>query len=960
MRKSIVLTSVQVFLFWGILFAPAGFAQQRSVELTAPPARSAFPGEIVTLVFLAKNRGTLNDIYDFRLDASQGLQLVSATSPASVPAGMQEPIFVSFFVLPDASASDAFVTLEATSRGDPTVKTSARAQITIQAVTGVDVRPPAAQEVEMGTEAILPFVVVNRGNIIDTFRLEATSRRAFPTTVEPSLVALLPGASRSVLVTVKVPVNADPGPEAITLMATSLSRSGVGGKGTAVLTILPPLPEKVPTDLSLKSPTEMGFAINFDPTDNKITPQFSLLTDASLPGDQGFSVRFKISLEAETLGQNVQEFAYTSRVGSYALQLQLGDISQLPLQDVALPTRGLEFSVTDLAAFSATFADMKQLAYGLSLFGPMGIRAGFAHLLINAPSIHNVVGARFESSVMEAEGAVDQTPSALLHMITVRVAPQWDNLTPGFEFSRVEPNFPSAQVPADTQTWSLFADARLGAFSLRALISGSHTDLFNDPLVQAISTLTFQVALTVDNLFPGLPTSFFELMSVAQHGDEPPPLSTNQRVLTAMFSDLSGPIAYSVTVTDTAFSDNIASVGTHTSQLHTFVTARRLLGIEGLAISVSVSGNLKTDISSRAVLEQSLNMITALSFSMPGVSVSLGVGLDNGAPVEENSLFFSRGMFDFSLSTSFKVPSSVGISAEMRTRFALPFESILVRGRVEGFIFIDQNGNSQRDPNESGVAGALLRINDQLARTDEQGFFRFPPLEPGTYRLEISRLPVGLIPQIALPLNVAVAVGQVVSANIPVKTVAIIGGRVFNDANRNGKADLSETGVAGVRVVASGPITVEARTNNDGQYALQVDPGTYTINLDPTTLPRRFAATTPASVTVAVQVGQRANVDFGVAEAPRPVLVAPTAEFTFTPTQPHVGERVVFDASASQAVDGEIVSYEWDFDGDGQTDETGRIVEHIFRTAGDFTVRLTVMDSHEQKNSVTQVVPVQP
>ncbi|MDR9451713.1 MAG: PKD domain-containing protein, partial [Acidimicrobiia bacterium] len=55
------------------------------------------------------------------------------------------------------------------------------------------------------------------------------------------------------------------------------------------------------------------------------------------------------------------------------------------------------------------------------------------------------------------------------------------------------------------------------------------------------------------------------------------------------------------------------------------------------------------------------------------------------------------------------------------------------------------------------------------------------------------------------------------------------------------------------------------------------------------------------------------------------------------------GEIITFDGSGSTDSDGTIVSYEWTF-GDGGTG-TGVSPTHIYATAGDWTVTLTVTDN---------------
>jgi PKD repeat protein len=83
----------------------------------------------------------------------------------------------------------------------------------------------------------------------------------------------------------------------------------------------------------------------------------------------------------------------------------------------------------------------------------------------------------------------------------------------------------------------------------------------------------------------------------------------------------------------------------------------------------------------------------------------------------------------------------------------------------------------------------------------------------------------------------------------------------------------------------------------------------------------------------------------------------PTAQFTFSPATPAVGESITFDASASHAASGrQIVSYEWDF-GDGNTD-TGVITVYAYAAPGSYTVTLTVTDDKGATASARQTVTV--
>jgi len=86
-----------------------------------------------------------------------------------------------------------------------------------------------------------------------------------------------------------------------------------------------------------------------------------------------------------------------------------------------------------------------------------------------------------------------------------------------------------------------------------------------------------------------------------------------------------------------------------------------------------------------------------------------------------------------------------------------------------------------------------------------------------------------------------------------------------------------------------------------------------------------------------------------------PFLAPPIATFTMTPEQPVVGETITF-TSISEDLDGTIVKYAWDF-GDGNKG-TGANITQIYTLAGDYTVRLTVVDDHGISSSNTTTLTV--
>ncbi|MDH6181902.1 sugar phosphate isomerase/epimerase/putative cell wall-binding protein/glucose/arabinose dehydrogenase [Microbacteriaceae bacterium SG_E_30_P1] len=72
---------------------------------------------------------------------------------------------------------------------------------------------------------------------------------------------------------------------------------------------------------------------------------------------------------------------------------------------------------------------------------------------------------------------------------------------------------------------------------------------------------------------------------------------------------------------------------------------------------------------------------------------------------------------------------------------------------------------------------------------------------------------------------------------------------------------------------------------------------------------------------------------------------SPQASFTATPSSSSAAPlEVTFDAGASTDPDGDSLTYEWDFDGDGSFDAEGVTASHTYTELGAYTARLRVAD----------------
>ncbi len=88
------------------------------------------------------------------------------------------------------------------------------------------------------------------------------------------------------------------------------------------------------------------------------------------------------------------------------------------------------------------------------------------------------------------------------------------------------------------------------------------------------------------------------------------------------------------------------------------------------------------------------------------------------------------------------------------------------------------------------------------------------------------------------------------------------------------------------------------------------------------------------------------------------VRTPPKAAFAYIPVAPRVGDSVSLNASGSYDLDGSILAYTWNF-GDGNTTTiTSKIITHIYKTFGNYSVVLNVTDNHSLCDSTSLTLTV--
>gem|GEM_PF-3299253 len=223
------------------------------------------------------------------------------------------------------------------------------------------------------------------------------------------------------------------------------------------------------------------------------------------------------------------------------------------------------------------------------------------------------------------------------------------------------------------------------------------------------------------------------------------------------------------------------------------------------------------------------------------------------------------------------------LGLSLTKRFALPIPGIQAYALVEGVAYIDLNSNGVWDDDDLPVPGVVMKVDTIRARTNEEGRYAFPPLEPGPYTLIVESIPGGLECVTPMPIEIDVSPDETLWIAVQLAEVSSAFGRV--QVSPDGKtSELGGTGVPGVVVVAVGQEgSYRTVTNSEGAYYLQVPPGDYSLTLDVRSLPPRYTLTTASHVKVSLSKGERQQVHFGIAPRAREIVFTSGASASTPP-----------------------------------------------------------------------------
>lgn len=230
--------------------------------------------------------------------------------------------------------------------------------------------------------------------------------------------------------------------------------------------------------------------------------------------------------------------------------------------------------------------------------------------------------------------------------------------------------------------------------------------------------------------------------------------------------------------------------------------------------------------------------------------------------------------------------------APVRILGKIPGETVLGIGAIEGYIFADTNQNMILDAQDKGIPGIRVSLEDQsFISSDENGKYRFSNVAEGRHIVTIEHRKIPAHFYIISPkqMEITVISRKTQKADFIFVQGSHLSGKIFDDADRNGKFDTEEKGLPNILILLK-PLETKANeasrylqgmvlntyTDSKGNYVFDnIFPGEYEILIDEKSLPEGRIMKAQHPEKIILQPGQKIeNKDFSV--VPKPIRIRRT------------------------------------------------------------------------------------
>ncbi|MFW6111902.1 MAG: PKD domain-containing protein, partial [Candidatus Bipolaricaulota bacterium] len=930
------------------------------------------PGDFVSLVFSVSNESGEEKEVEFELGVPDGWAPMGTPSTRTISSGERDTIFVTVQIPSTAKAGDYSIDLGASYNQDTFTGT---ANVVVAEIKGVSITTPREKSTARNTSLSYSFTVKNTGNVTDTFVIEADSGHDWVSEVSPESLHLFPGSSKEVEVVLSVPEDAEPGRDSLRVTVISERDDDISGETLVFTRVLPPSPQAVEGELYAILPARIEGNFDRSPSGQEQSGRLNLIADGEL-GRGSLYFNFGLSDLYSESGVEFKDLDYEE--DNY--EVHLGNVGTVFSEFLSMYGRGIHLELSE-GNFGLSLIDLSEDF--TTSGGSLSYEREGVYLSANLVSRKTVddeidftesfLGRFTEYEGGELEIEAGYTPSGGKYGGAYRAYAEAsiEPLRLEGETFFIGPRFGGSS--SGNKGFRLSESSTGEAYRQNIDYSHYYRTLTDVQTKSTLLTDRLYGDLTLDllraaNMQSGAGTErqfrLFGSVSFTNRRDtEPvPTLDENRQVFRGSVFYSFENIEFSLGAVEILRTNNL-SEETYESFSLDQEFGFTYEGIEFAAgFSSNMTQNLTTDksvsTSGKSYFELATTGAPYLSFSVTNKEGSLDF--------EATSTLNPTKDLEFSLSADTAIREngvSLTGSLDFTYEYDLPLKFIITKGRVDGYVFVDENNDGVKGESEEGVTGLVLSIENTKVATGENGYFKFPTFIPGTYELDIEKLPSKYGMETELPKQVEIQKGQTSYVEIPVTELSEVKVMVYEDVNQDGERKAGEEGIGGVGVTLKGE-GVEKRsfTKSNGEVNFRgLTPGSYALVIDQETLPPRSEITTEnAEIEFSLAGGETREVEVGSYQRPKKIIFGkpPEADFGYIPETPAIGAIVSFSGGLSVDADGKITKYEWDFQGDGEVDETGKIVSHRYEEPGSYDVTLRVTDDDGNTASVTKAIEV--
>jgi len=889
-----------------------------TVELSSAPERSVIPKGLLTSIFIVKNTGRSQDIYDLKALLPPGWNLVSSLNPIQLLQGESKTVTLTVLTPQTALTGVPFeISLIALSQKDPNVTSKVSMKVSIFPHARIKVLGPQDSGQELkgipGQGISYKFTVINLGNGLDKIQISAISAHGEKVDLSKDILDLGVGGQEEVTATIHIPMDVSPGTKHVLFFKaiSTVLEKDIFGESKVYTSILD---RKIKKEEGMyKSlPSQVTFYVSGLGAGRDIVPQVSFNTRGNITDKNWIDFNYEgpyYKNKENYRGLSDEKISLDSGGEHWGVGLGDTSVSLSELTVSSLSERGAKFYAEKKPIGVKVFSmekeetSFKQVFQGAQITGDItkNTEIGLNYFTYNEDKIDLVAVRPAEKKEIISLSAVQYIKDFSVQGEYAKS--KFDNGDGDKNDSAwwVNPKFRGQRFAADMEY--LYAGAnypgrRSDNESYRAYLSYKifkpvwvwvhrqelRNNLDKDPAENIEKKYTNEAGVSLSaKKWPYMSLSYetddsksekdvllSDLKEKAVVFRSDTELGRYHRLsLDSKWADKKDPIAN----TSTKSSEYTSRLYSRFEKFNTWVGYTYIM--EKDLVQAENSSSKRKELG--VTYQPSAKFYSSVSFSQEGATDQT-----NSNIITLDFSYYPQDYESFHLEAEQRNDSALSQEWQAwltyRRDFDLPLFFIKTKGALKGNVFIDSNNNGILDKGESQAKDISFILGEDNASANKSGIFLFSSVEPGEYDLDIdiSSLPVGLTPSIAMPYKVKIRRGRTEQVNIPLVRVCRVSGIMFQDLNKDGKLDADEIGLPLIKVTLEREDfkSRDTFTAQDGKFSFAtVPPGDYILSVDKEWLPPRFIMTTPEECELRLVPAQDVlDIVFGAVEKEKPII----------------------------------------------------------------------------------------